>query len=379
MVSTESTGDSYYPTLAVDGSGNVHIAWRDVDIFYKHWNATTAAWDTTTVVSTESNGASYEPTIAVDGSGNVHIAWSEYTNYGDSGTDWDIFYKHWNATTAAWNTTTVVSTESTGASNYPTIAVDGSGNVHIAWRDVTDYGGSGAADWDIFYKKFISSPLNPSIIINNGEVSTNSTLVNLTLSADGAEEMCFRNGTTGTWTSWEAYNTTKQLYLEGSTNNTIYSIYVKFRNVIGETTPVGDSILYLAIPLNPSIIINYGDASTNSTLVTLTLSADGATEMCFRNGTIGAWTSWEAYSTTKQLYLEGSIDNTVYSIYVKFRNTNGETSPVSDSILYTLEKVGEEGLPFAIVIAIIASIAGGGLAVSLTTILLIRKRRKKVQ
>ena len=63
--------------------------------------------------------------------------------------------------------------------------------------------------------------------------------------SEGAEEMCFRNGTAGTWTSWETYATTKQMYLAGSTNNTDYTIQVKFQNSVGETAPVGDSILYL--------------------------------------------------------------------------------------------------------------------------------------
>jgi len=254
VVSTESTGDSGAPTIAVDGSENVHIAWHDEtnygssgtdwDLFYKRWDATTSAWTTTEVVSTESTVSSRNPTIAVDGSGNVHIAWEDHTNYGESGTDTDIFYKRWNAITATWTTTEVVSTESTSQSSSPTIAVDSSENVHIAWSDSTRYGGSGM-DEDIFYKKLISAPLNPSIIINSGDASTDSTLVSLTLSADGATEMCFRSGTTGAWTDWEPYATVKQLDLEGSINNTEYSICVKFRNVIGETTPVCDSILYL--------------------------------------------------------------------------------------------------------------------------------------
>ncbi|MBA7506717.1 hypothetical protein ES706_05412 [subsurface metagenome] len=164
VVSTESTGGSKDQTLAADGSGNVHIAWHDytaysgsgtdVDIFYKRWNATTTTWTTTEVVSTESTGDSGYPTLAADGSGNVHIAWYDYTDYSGSGEDWDIFYKRWNATTATWTTTEVVSTESTSSSGYPTLAADGSGNVHIAWCDGTNYGGS-EADNDIFYKKFI--------------------------------------------------------------------------------------------------------------------------------------------------------------------------------------------------------------------------------
>jgi len=166
VVSTESADNSFFPSIAVDRSGNVHIAWydytnyggsgTDIDIFYKRWNATTAAWTTTEVVSTESTDNSFFPTIAVDGSGNVYIAWDDYTDYGGSGADYDIFYKCWNATTAAWATTEVVSTESTDNSWYSIIAVDGSRNVHIAWTEGTKYGGSGK-DRDIFYKRWNST------------------------------------------------------------------------------------------------------------------------------------------------------------------------------------------------------------------------------
>ncbi|OLS12599.1 MAG: hypothetical protein RBG13Loki_3771, partial [Promethearchaeota archaeon CR_4] len=62
----------------------------------------------------------------------------------------------------------------------------------------------------------------------------------------GAQEMCFRNGTSDEWTAWEPYSTTKQVYLGGSTNNNEYTIQVKFRNLYGgESAIVEDSILYL--------------------------------------------------------------------------------------------------------------------------------------
>jgi hypothetical protein len=153
VVSTESTGFSRDPSIAADGIGNVHVAWDDGDIFYKRWNATTSNWTTTEVVSTESTGGSGSPSIAVDGAGNVHVAWDDNTDYNGSGTDDDIFYKRWNTTTSNWTTTEVVSTESSGNSWFPSIAVNGTEIVHIAWRDPTDYGGSGTDD-DIFYKRW---------------------------------------------------------------------------------------------------------------------------------------------------------------------------------------------------------------------------------
>ena len=188
---------------------------------------------------------------------------------------------------------------------------------------------------DIFILKYVDFPTNPSIIINAGAETTNSSLVDLTLSVLYAEEMCFKNGTTGSWSDWEPYASNKQLYLEGSINDTVYTISVKFRNSKGETSSVNDSVtLIYNLPSNPYIIINDGVETTNSTLVVLTLSALNAEEMCFKNGTTGSWSDWEPYSTNKHLYLEGSINDTVYSISVKFRNSFGETSPIADDILY---------------------------------------------
>jgi hypothetical protein len=181
VVSTESTSSSYDPSLAIDTSGNVYIAWEDNtnyagagtdrDIFYKHWDASTSLWTITEVVSTESTSSSYEPSLAIDTSGNVHIAWQDITNYAGAGGDWDIFYKHWDASTSLWSTTEVVSTESTSTSRYASLTVDTLGNAHIAWSDYTNYGGAGT-DGDIFYKHWDAS--TSSWIITE-VVSTEST------------------------------------------------------------------------------------------------------------------------------------------------------------------------------------------------------------
>jgi len=319
VVSTESTSSSDTPTIAVDSSGNVHIAWCDLgmnrNVFYKHWNASTATWTTTEVVSTESTSSSYTPTIAADGSGNVHIAWEDYTYYGGSGKDDDIFYKRWNATMAAWTTTEVVSTESTGDSYLPTIAADGSGNVHIAWNDWTNYGGSGT-DPDIFYKRW--------------------------------------NAITAAWTTTEVVSTEST---DDSIDPTIAAD--------------GSGNAYIA-----------WDDETN-------YSGSGTDRDIFYkrwNATMAAWTTTEVVSTEST---DDSIDPTIAvdgsgNAHIAWDDETDYSGSGTDrdifySILYTLEKVVEEGPPFAIIIAIITAIAGGGLTVSITTILLIRKRRRKVQ
>ena len=165
LVSTESTVSSYYPAIAVDDT-NIYITWwdstnyggagTDKDIFFKTKGKTDALanndinWTgATEVVSTESTGNSINPVIAVSDS-NIYITWWDITNYNGAGTDYDVFFKT-RSKTGNWGTNTeVVSTESTGASYLPVIAVNDS-NIYIAWHDPTNYGGAGT-DQDIFFK-----------------------------------------------------------------------------------------------------------------------------------------------------------------------------------------------------------------------------------
>jgi parallel beta-helix repeat protein len=158
VVSTESTDDSYYPSLAVDSSGNIHIAWQEwnttsisYDVFYKRYEVG-VGWTTTELVSTESTGDSHQPSLAVDVGGNVHIAWYDNTDYNDSGTDYDVFYKRYEVG-VGWTSTEVISIQSTDYSFLPSLAVDVGGNVHIAWYDYDDIAGSGT-DYDVFYKRY---------------------------------------------------------------------------------------------------------------------------------------------------------------------------------------------------------------------------------
>ncbi|MHA1651667.1 MAG: hypothetical protein ACTSYB_15860 [Candidatus Helarchaeota archaeon] len=142
IISTESTANSYDPEIAIDNLGNIHIVWSDwadyigVDtdsnIFYKCWNITSKSWTKTEVISLESNQNSYEPSISVDKSGNVHIIWFECTNQYGIFTDFEICYSRWNKTRNFWTPMEIISTESINSSRGPTIAVDNTGQVHIA-------------------------------------------------------------------------------------------------------------------------------------------------------------------------------------------------------------------------------------------------------
>jgi len=203
VVSTESLLLSRENSLAVGTDGTVHIAWEDKsdyggsgsdwDIFYKY-KSNDGNWSNTEVVSTESTVDtiySLYPSLAVEDDGTVHIAWVDPTEYGGSGSDSDIFYKQ-RSSNGDWSVTEVVSTESTTYSNCPSLDVDSNGTVHVAWDDSTDYSGSGA-DEDIFYKQKSSSGSWSSLEIISSESTDHSEHPSLDVESDGTVHVAWQD------------------------------------------------------------------------------------------------------------------------------------------------------------------------------------------
>lgn len=243
LVSIESTSDSYFPSVEIDKSGNIYVVWEDKtaysgsqwdwDIFYKYRDINTGYWSPVEVVSIESTGDSWNPAIAVDDSGNVHVTWEDYSFYGGSGWDKDIFYKRWNSTTKTWTSVEVISIGSTSGCAYPTIAVDLYGNVHIAWSDWLSneerYG------WYILYKYWTAADGSWSTIEPVFDVNTsNSDLPSIKTDAIGNVHIA--------WTDYRNYKSS------GMDSDIYYNVRNSTTNTWGVTEVVskessGDSSL----------------------------------------------------------------------------------------------------------------------------------------
>jgi hypothetical protein len=147
-----------------------------------------------------------------------------------------------------------------------------------------------------------ATPPMGTIVINGDSASTNSVNVILTLSASDPEsevsQMCFRNSGCS-WSSWELYSTSKSWTL--TSGDGTKTVEVQFENEAGlNSTTYSDTIILETSPPTGSIIINDGAATTNSTIVILTLTASdpqsGVASMRFRNSG-GSWSNLMTYKT----------------------------------------------------------------------------------
>ena len=141
---TDATGDSKNPSITVDSSGNVHIAWHDKrsgynEIYYTKLSNSGATLVDDTQLTYVGNYCWYS-SIAVDSSGNVHIAWS------DKRSGIQIYYTKLDNDGNTLVDDTKLTDE--GISERPSIAVDSSDNLHIAWTDNRD-----CLPYEVYYTK----------------------------------------------------------------------------------------------------------------------------------------------------------------------------------------------------------------------------------
>ena len=172
------TGNEYGYSVAVDGSGNVHIAgFFLATVDFGAGNVTSAGGSDVFVTKLNSSGAhqwtttwggtsnDYGLSVAVDGSGNVYATgyFGATVNFGAG-----------NVTSAGWNDVFVTKLNSSGAHQWTTtlggtgsdvgygVAVDGSGNVYTSghFSGTVDFGAgnvTSAGGYDVFVTKLNSS------------------------------------------------------------------------------------------------------------------------------------------------------------------------------------------------------------------------------
>lgn len=137
---SNSPGGSFRPAVAVGPDGSVHVVWHDdtpgnYEILYAT-KAPGGKWSAPINIS-NSSGSSYWPSMAVGADGSVHVAWHD-----DTSDNWEILSAS-RGPDGLWSPATDIS-GSEGTSFIPKLFVESDGLIDAVWQDNT------SRNWDIF-------------------------------------------------------------------------------------------------------------------------------------------------------------------------------------------------------------------------------------
>jgi len=141
---------SYFPALACDPWGNVHVAFCRgfvSDIYYRKYDGT--SWYPIQNLTDEGH-PSWDPSIAADALGRLHVVWSDERDGNE-----EIYYTQFDG--ASWGPN-VRLTASEKIDRYAAVAADSKGVVHVVW--VRNAGG-----WPLYYKRLDQSGWSPDTLL----------------------------------------------------------------------------------------------------------------------------------------------------------------------------------------------------------------------
>jgi hypothetical protein len=150
----DGTANQARPAIAMDGSGNFVITWRDgrngSDIYAQRYDSSGTPQGANFKVNDDAGTADqFDPAIAMDGSGNFVITWQDYRTVNNG----NIYAQRYDSSGTPQGANFKVNDDAGTANQwYPAIAMDDSGNFVITWSDErSNY------DYDIYAQRYDSS------------------------------------------------------------------------------------------------------------------------------------------------------------------------------------------------------------------------------
>ncbi|MGC9399616.1 MAG: hypothetical protein ACP5HM_10835 [Anaerolineae bacterium] len=131
---TDNAADDMYPSIALDGTGAIHVAYQSTDplaFSTDIWHATYGGsnWNFDRITNSTWRMDEH-PSLALDGSHKAHVAWQ----VSDAGSTPEIVYG--TDAGGTWITTTL--TANVDHDTHPSLATDGSGKVHVVYEHFGD-------------------------------------------------------------------------------------------------------------------------------------------------------------------------------------------------------------------------------------------------
>jgi len=171
-----------------------------------------------------------------------------------------------------------------------------------------------------------------SLIINNGNATTNTRNVVLTFAAPQSTALIqIANSSDFTDSQWEPFSGTRPWVLSDGIG--LKAVYAMFRNSEGNITDeyVSDDITYEILPYQYSIVINDGAQYAYSRDVELIINApSGTLYMMISNSADYSDAVWENYSIIKPWFIasETAVNGDTVTFYTLFRDENNDSLSV---------------------------------------------------
>ena len=243
-VDDDSPGGRAYPAIALDKKGNIYVVWQD---------DREGMWNWTVYCAKSTNGGEtfgpnvrvgssslwferYAPSIAVDDSGNIYVAWYD-EGWGMWGEDFDIYLAKSTDDGDSFSPRVRVDHGDTSSAARPALAIDENGIVYIAWEDNREVnyhvyvnrstdGGETFFPIDVRVDVFSRPSVNPSLEVDGRGivyiswtyVSEDGNRIHINKSTDGwynfdSSPVQVDDGSKDSYSSQLAMDTNNNLYM----------------------------------------------------------------------------------------------------------------------------------------------------------------------
>lgn len=220
-----AAGEQYFPSMVLDGTGGILLAWEDDrtdagDIYAAHVSSSGVidpAWPMNGLVVCNSTAAQNVARIVGDGSGGAIILWDDFR----SSTTADVYAQHLRATGSvdpAWPVNGQAICTATGDQRGIRVVSDGAHGAVIAWSDKR------GGDFDIYAQHLLA----------NGNVDAAWPVNGRSLCLAAGDQIIggmLRDGSGGALLAWQDARA-------GATNRDIYATHLLAGGIADPTWPV---------------------------------------------------------------------------------------------------------------------------------------------